>query len=116
MSDTVPIWTPCGLVLAPRDGTPVDCWTFHLGVERSGLLHPKFKALVNGTQVGLISSIEVKQGMLTPIPEVRVSVLQGLSHEQFKQYSDSVKKSARQTVEELRRFPNVTVVCPEYLT
>ncbi len=73
------------------------------------------KAFVDGQQLGLISSIEVRVTAKELLPQVRVGVLEGLSRDGFARSSAAIQKSARQVVADLRRFPTVEVVCPVYL-
>jgi hypothetical protein len=87
-----------------------------LGVEGAAMaLSSVSKAFVDGQQLGLISSIEVRVMAKESLPQVRVGVLEGLSRDGFSRSSASIQKSARRVVADLRRFPTVEVVCPDYL-
>lgn len=79
-------------------------------------LSPLAKLFVDGQQLGLISSIEVKITSASALPQrFRVGVLEGMRQEAFDASSERVRRTARTVVAELRRFPVIEVVCPEYL-
>jgi hypothetical protein len=79
-------------------------------------LTPLTKLFVDGEQLGLISSIELKASSGDFLPAVRIGILEDISEAAYKGVSQGIKDSVKSTVQKLRRFPNVTVVCPEYLT
>ncbi len=77
--------------------------------------HPRTKLFVDGEQIGLISSIELKVVMSDVFPRLSIGVLEGLSQESWESLDPGIRECTKSNVEKLRRFPNVTVVCPEYL-
>ncbi len=92
--------------------------SFRVGVSNEGplrLLQSKFVASVDGVQVGLLDTIEVKANTSTFLPEVKISLFQRISAQDWEKASPELKKAARETVSKLRRCPNVMLVCPEYL-
>ena len=101
------------------DRRPTFDLTLHMGydtVNGSGVaLLPKTKLFVAGRQLGLISSVELKVGMASLAPRLRVGVLEGFSKEAWSKGSDRLRQAAVQVVSELRQFPWVDVVCPEYI-
>lgn len=86
-----------------------------LGVTAAVALSSASKAFVDGRQLGLISSIEVRVTAKEVLPQVRIGVVEGLSREVFERLSPPLQKTARQVVADLRRFPTVEVVCPQFL-
>jgi len=73
------------------------------------------KLFVDGEQLGLISSIEMKVTADNRDQYMRIGVLEGLSAEGWAASSENVKKTARTVIAKLQRFPLVRVVCPDYL-
>lgn len=94
-------------------------FTLRMAQSRDGKgavhLTPISKIVVDGQQLGLISSIELRASAQSNLPKLRVGVLEGLMQEGFERSSAELKKSAREVVAQLRRFPLVELVTPEYL-
>lgn len=70
------------------------------------------RVLINGKQVGLISSLEIKLNANEAFPQVIVRIGEDLTKEMASQCSVDLKTAARKYIDELRRFPFIQVESP----
>ena len=91
--------------------------TFNLQVQagQAAPLGQLTKVFVDGKQLGLISSLEMKVTASNRDQYVRIGVLEGFPDHAWAKTPEDTRRTAREVVAQLRRFPYVEVVCPEFL-
>lgn len=70
------------------------------------------KVFVNGRQIGLISSLEIKVKADEVFPQIIVRLGEGFTREMADGCSDDLRNAARKYIAELRRFPFVQIESP----
>lgn len=70
------------------------------------------KLFVNGKQIGLISSFEIKVRTDEVFPQIVVRIGEGFTKETADGCSDDLKNAAQRYIAELRRFPFVHIESP----
>lgn len=70
------------------------------------------RLLLNGEQVGLVSSLKIEVCSDKVMPEIVVRFLEKVEPDQVAQLSESVKESVRKSARNLQRLPFIRVETP----
>lgn len=74
------------------------------------------KLFVDGEQLGLLTSLEMRVTASNRDQFLRIGVLEDFTPEAWARCSADLQRNARKVIAKLREFPVIEVVCPEFIT
>lgn len=72
------------------------------------------KVLVDGEQVGFISTLDLHLTSESIIPKMRVAFLEGMSGDGLAECSEDIRRTVGAWTEKLQQLPFVEIVAPDF--